>query len=409
MGFFSKVWKKVKKGFKGAFKNIGNAVKKVFKGFGKFMNKIGIVGQLAMSFILPGIGGALMKTAGKAFTGITKALGASGNLIAKGAGKMLEMGGNFAKMGHSAFKTVTEGIGSFVTEMGGAVLGNIPGVKNLFPKITDKKFSTAWNNVQSKFNANVEKFSSAFDDLIGNTAPMNTATQANVLAQNKAVTGTGTTPGSTAEIKGFELPETLGPDGNPLLTKEPFYPTPDGKLPVDKPFLPTPTGEMPSVLDAAGLETVGPDGFALDRKPFYPTPTGELAAVSATPAASKSLLDKGIDFVKKTGTEIKDSVVDSVKNAPETIGDFAGEKAEAAIVSKVVGEEEYEAPETFVSRGAAAYQQVDVGQYNSPEMNDRAYQMAVNPEVYGMQNPFGYTAQDSYQQQMLQFTRPQYG
>lgn len=408
MGFFSKVWKKVKKGFKGAFKRIGNAVKKVFKGFGKFMNKIGIVGQLAMNFILPGIGGALMKTAGSMFSGITKVLGASGNVIAKGAGKILEMGGNFAKMGHSAFKTVTEGIGSFVSEMGGAVLGNIPGVKNLFPKITDKKFSTAWSNVQDKFSKNISKVTDNFNNLIGNTASMTTATQANVLAQSQAVTGTGTTPSSTAPTSGFDI-DTVGPDGKPLVTKEPFYPTPDGKLPVDKPFSPTSTGEMPSVLDAAGIETVGPDGFALDRKAFYPTPTGELATVSATPAASKSLLDKGVDFVKDLGTEIKDSVVDSVKNAPETIGNFAGEQAEAAIMSKVVGEEEYEVPETFVSRGASPYQQVNVGQYNSPEMNDRAYQMAVNPVGYGMQNPFGYTAQDSYQQQMLQFTRPQYG
>ena len=168
------------------------------------MGKIGIVGQLAMSFILPGIGGALMKTAGQAFSGLTGALGSSGNILLKSAGKMLEAGGKFAKMGHSAFKTVGEGISSFVSEMGHAALSQVPGIQKVFPNITDKKFTTAWNNVQEKFNANADKVSAAFDDLIGNTKPMTTATQANVLAQNQAVTGTGTTPSSTAEIKGFE-------------------------------------------------------------------------------------------------------------------------------------------------------------------------------------------------------------
>ena len=38
MGFFSKVWKGVKK----TFKKIGKGIKKAFKSVGKFMGKIGI-------------------------------------------------------------------------------------------------------------------------------------------------------------------------------------------------------------------------------------------------------------------------------------------------------------------------------------------------------------------------------
>ena len=52
MGFFSKVWKGVKK----TFKKIGKGIKKGFQKFGKFMGKIGWLGQIAMSMILPGIG-----------------------------------------------------------------------------------------------------------------------------------------------------------------------------------------------------------------------------------------------------------------------------------------------------------------------------------------------------------------
>ncbi len=374
MGFFSKVFKKVKKGFKSAFKSIGKAVKKVFKGFGKFMGKIGIVGQLAMSFILPGIGGALMKTAGKAFTGLTGALGASGNAILRGAGKMLEAGGNFAKMGHSAFKTVTDGIGSFVSEMGHAALSKVPGIQNVFPKITDKSFSTAWNNVQDKFQANTAKVSAAFNDLIGNTKPMTTATQANVLAQSQAVTGTGTTPSSVGEIGSTE---------NLKVPKMPDY---DNTFEFSKPDMQTPKFEVEgSVLDKADIN--------------IPAPTVE----------TKSLLDKGVDLVKEMGSEVKQSVLDFPSKLPAYAGEYAEGQLENKLTEAVLGEEEYVAPETFVSRGAAGYQQVDVGQYNSAAINDRAYQMALDPVGYGMQNPFGYASQDSYQQQMLQFTRPQYG
>ena len=51
------------------FKKIGKGIKKAFMKFGKFMGKIGVLGQVAMMFILPGIGAALMK-------GVTGAFGA---------------------------------------------------------------------------------------------------------------------------------------------------------------------------------------------------------------------------------------------------------------------------------------------------------------------------------------------
>ena len=376
MGFFSKVFKKVKKGFKSAFKSIGNAVKKTFKSFGKFMGKIGIVGQLAMSFVLPGIGEALMKTAGQAFSGLTGALGSSGNAILKSAGKMLEAGGNFAKMGHSAFKTVGEGISSFVSEMGHAALSKVPGIQNVFPNITDKKFSTAWNNVQEKFNANADKVSAAFNDLIRNTKPMTTATQANVLAQTQAVTGTGTTPSSTAEIKGFEG------------------------------FEATETSEF---IDTSKIQEVKvPDKFGMGEPEFkVEKPKVEINIPEPT-VKTESLLDRGVDYVTKAGREAKENIMKKIEEAPEKAGQYVGDKVEEAFVATVLGEDE--APvESYGSAGPAGYQQVDVGQYNSPAMNDRAYQMALDPVGYGMQNPFGYASQDSYQQQMLQFTRPQYG
>tara|TARA_R110000824_G_scaffold72211_1_gene184362 strand:+ start:653 stop:1999 length:1347 start_codon:yes stop_codon:yes gene_type:complete len=62
MGFFKKIFKGIGK----VFKKIGKGIKSAFKKFGKFMGKIGILGQVAMMFILPGVGQLL----GKAWSAI---------------------------------------------------------------------------------------------------------------------------------------------------------------------------------------------------------------------------------------------------------------------------------------------------------------------------------------------------
>ena len=81
MGLFKKVFKGIGK----VFKKIGKGVKKVFKKFGKFMGKIGIVGQIAMMFVLPGIGAALMKGFGAMWTGVVGQTAAQATAAANAA------------------------------------------------------------------------------------------------------------------------------------------------------------------------------------------------------------------------------------------------------------------------------------------------------------------------------------
>ena len=57
MGFFSKIGK----GIKSVFKTIGKGIQSAFKKVGKFMDRIGVLGQVAMMFILPGVGSMLAK------------------------------------------------------------------------------------------------------------------------------------------------------------------------------------------------------------------------------------------------------------------------------------------------------------------------------------------------------------
>ena len=113
MGILSKAWKGIKKGFK----KIGRSIKKGFAKFGKFMNKLGIAGQIGMMFLMPGIGNAMMSTFGSVMQGLGAAAQAGGVLgnIAGAAQTVLGAAGNFARLVAKPFTTITEGVTSFLS------------------------------------------------------------------------------------------------------------------------------------------------------------------------------------------------------------------------------------------------------------------------------------------------------
>lgn len=121
MGFFSKIFKGVKK----TFKSIGKGIKKVATSVGKFMDKIGIVGQIGMAFILPGIGAALGSTLGS--LGAWAAT-AGGNALVQGAKFVVGAATKFVTTGARVFSTVTNGIKNFVGEFAKTALNKIPGI-----------------------------------------------------------------------------------------------------------------------------------------------------------------------------------------------------------------------------------------------------------------------------------------
>ena len=107
MGFLSKIWK----GVKGVVKKIGKGIKSAFKKFGKFMGKIGILGQVAMFFIMPYIGAAL----GGAFTGAAGALatntvGGALGAVGQAAGKVMQFVGNTVGKVGTVFNNITKGV-----------------------------------------------------------------------------------------------------------------------------------------------------------------------------------------------------------------------------------------------------------------------------------------------------------
>tara|TARA_R100001082_G_scaffold72544_2_gene41542 strand:- start:7832 stop:8851 length:1020 start_codon:yes stop_codon:yes gene_type:complete len=92
------------------FKKIGRGIKKGFKKFGKFMGKLGIVGQIAMMFIMPGIGNAMMST----FGSVLKGLGTLGR-VGQAAQTVLGAAGNFTRLVAKPFTTITDGISTFLS------------------------------------------------------------------------------------------------------------------------------------------------------------------------------------------------------------------------------------------------------------------------------------------------------
>lgn len=431
MGIFSKVWKKVKKGFKGAFKSIGKGIKSAFKKFGKFMGKIGIVGQLAMSFILPGIGGALMGKLGAGFGKLTSAL-AKGGKIAQAAGKVLEAGASFAKAGTSAFKTVTEGISSFVGEFSKTALKKIPGMQKIMPSLTnandnffkvDASGNSAWNTVQNQITENASDVLSNFTDGLenfGKAGKVFTASGANAVQASQAIVGAGggTIPNVTAPTvesqsllsdpntvgpmrEGYQLPGApdrsfdLGMKGPEDLAKT-FDVTLDAQGLPDAELVTTPTTGGINTRNIRGASQAGANARFTNFDPTksaYKKPEGFFSNLLGE--AKAGLKENYAEFLD--GRSLGKAVV---QEGSEALFDNTVEGVTSGIqqkaYDKVVGE-----PEAPVSYGTyvAGYESAGIRDYGSPEINDRAMQMSINPMQYVQQNPYGYGA-SIYQEQM---------
>lgn len=149
MGFFSKLWKGVKK----VFKKVGKAIKKAVRGVGKFVGKLGIVGQIGMMFFMPHVAGFLMKGLGGAAQALMGAAGKGlGGTLARGLGTVLDTAHKFATTAGNVFGTVTEGVSQFAK----TALNKIPGV-NI------EGAATSFFGNDSAWSRTIDKASTVFD------------------------------------------------------------------------------------------------------------------------------------------------------------------------------------------------------------------------------------------------------
>ena len=178
MGIFKKVFKGIGKVFKG----IGKTIKKGFQKFGKFMNKLGIFGQVGMMFIMPSIAGFAMKGLMQLGSGFMTGLASAGwTTTATGISTATPgiMGGaarvshaifttaaKVAQGGMDAYRTITDTITGVVKDTA-IKLGNKMGLTEKMvpiinpvtglPEATTGEAGSIFKNIASRFEAGATK------------------------------------------------------------------------------------------------------------------------------------------------------------------------------------------------------------------------------------------------------------
>jgi len=145
MGFFKKALTGVTKVFSKAAKG----VKSAFKSFGRFMNKIGIVGQIAMMFILPAIGTALLGTTAAGAAAAAQAAVTAGTAT---AAQVAVVAGTQAAVGSGLLGGALGSVGVAAGKAAVWVGQKIAAVKSVFSNVTSGIFETVGNFAKTATN-----------------------------------------------------------------------------------------------------------------------------------------------------------------------------------------------------------------------------------------------------------------
>jgi len=374
MGIFSKLWKGVKKTFKKIFKPI----KKVFKSVGKFMNKIGIIGQLAMSFILPGIGNALIG----AYSGMVGSL-AAGSLgtIGKAAGWVLGKAGQFAKTISTGFKTVTSAVTDFIGATGkyvGGKLGNM-GIGKM-QNITLKQAFGAegWaGNLVKNFTKFTDAGKGLFTDGLSDFAERGIMTPAEIAARQEIpVEDLSTQAREIDQIDGRAAPQEV------INTVDTLDPNKNYRI---------------SSIDGAPYEVAPDTTRSMLADPAAPASTIPIPeAASATATATDVATDAATDdmgfFEKVTGKKdmrqmMTDAPGDLLEYGAKSVLGLPGQMAQGQLMSLIQGEPDPYEQGPLWGGSTYAYQSLDYSQLaggNSPLNNFENY-TAFN-DYYNMYN-----------------------
>jgi len=399
MGFFSKIGK----GIKSAFKKIGKGIKSAFKKFGKFMNKIGILGQVAMFFIMPYVGAAL----GGAFTGAAGALatntvGGALGAVGQTVGKVMQFVGNTVGKAGTVFNNITQG----VTD----TLGN-------FAKTaSNNMFGTTFDAASNFFTGGDSAFSrsfggdSRFQNLTGSETLFETSKQKRI-AETEAKLNT------SAGQKAIDKTVTEGYGNDGMGFGSEYADNIQKSIDMGDSNL-TASTDPTLVLDRAALE---PISSVTDTVPFDPMSqenfargmlddAGAMAGnVNPDKVYQPSLMERlktGISEVPKTiynkAGEIADDPLDfAFKGTEESlqkqmnlrVGQELGISAKPEYVQNYVSNNAY--VPSFESFGGSQQQ------YGAPEiMNARAFEQ----QVTNSPSPYGYTA-FQYGNYMAQFAQ----
>lgn len=300
MGFFSKIFKGIKK----VVKKIGSGIKKVAMKVGKFMDKIGIVGQIGLALILPGVGQMLGQWAGSmmAYSGF-------GSTVVNGLGTVLNAAVNIGTKIGNVFSTVTEGVTKVFGEVAAAGLDSLGLSNTTFGKyLAGKGFtgdiSGAFTNLGSGVKASVGDLFSSSTLTATNKYAVQATTEALTTTVQEGLQSKIDASINTDITTGMPQPD-VGVVGTEGWKAAPSY----------------------AYTHAEGMQLAGAsleDSFALG------TPTiGESVVQAST--ATPSLLDRGITYATETGKAMISKAGEALTEVPgQFVKTYTGQLAAEA-------------------------------------------------------------------------------
>jgi hypothetical protein len=401
MGFFSKVFKGVGK----VFRKIGRGLKKIAAKFGKFMGKIGIIGQIGLSLLLPGIGTMLGNLAGSM---INTTLGGIAGAVVKGAGAVLNTAVNIGTKVGSTFKTITEGVTKVMGEVATVGLDKLGLSDSTFGKYLANKGFTgdiggAFTDAVSGVKASVgDLFSS--DTLTGLNKYATESLQTEALGMSRKEY-LESIPESLAETERDKIlssvPDSLA-DSSPLDTTSFGSKVPDPLQNADWAFSPEGQAARISAAEKAGIQLPEWDKVLN---------VSEVATDKTIMKTQSSLLNPIVEGIK--GLPGK-----AVEAAGEFFTDLPGKGAEAAmsgvetgVKSKVLNELGVETQPVQNITSISGYVPTidmsgtsDIGA--TPAQFDAVAYMQNNVDSFNM-NPYGFNAAvynaGAYQKRMAEY------
>ena len=146
MGFFSKVWKGLKKGVK----KVARGIKKVVKKVGRAVGKLGIVGQIGMMFLMPyamGALGSMFGTAGTLSSWSTTLLGHS-NIASQALGHTLNLINTAGTAVGNVYNSVSSTISGALDKTGNFLKGRgFVATPTIDPSMAASAFSSGTSTV----------------------------------------------------------------------------------------------------------------------------------------------------------------------------------------------------------------------------------------------------------------------
>ena len=364
--------KKVFKGVKKAVSSTWKRIKKAFKSIGKFMGKIGIIGQIGLALLLPGVGQILSNMLIGAVPGVTGGLaGALQGMgaVGKAAAGFIKGAVNVASKTSKFFGSITDGVKSVVGDALGAAAQNLgitaeSAIGKGLSKVGVNMGVEGCGEVLTNASSSLEKVGGSFTDIFSGTGP---SVSSNVVSQ----TGQQMTESVSADLTGkidqkMQLDTTLNPTADVVVT------APDLSKAV------SPTNQALTDLQAGAYTT------------------DKAGNIIAKTAQEPSLLEKTSQVL--TGQSIDENITAIKAEAASAVRDFIPETGKS-----MAKEALYQAaglspkPEDFRS---VAYG----GSVNLPSMEGTAigtdfmtspYQsviQSVSPQ-FAMANPYGIMAQ----------------